>query len=60
MTTPSPLDAVEINLQPHYEIRNKKPVWITYKDGQEVVDVYSHQDENYSNMCSFNYCRCSQ
>jgi hypothetical protein len=50
----------------HSEYRcgeDRRPRWITtdVRTGEIISDEkYTHQDENYSNMCSSQYCRCTQ
>ena len=38
-----------------YVLIDKVPKW-QYSDGS--IDVYKHQDEDFSKICGFQYCRC--
>lgn len=41
--------------QPHYRKIDRRPVW---DKGNGEIEPYTHQDENYSNLCAARYCRC--
>lgn len=43
-----------------YRIVKRRPVWATINFDGEVIkeEEYTHQDQNFSNMCLSQYCRC--
>lgn len=40
---------------PRYQVVDRRPVWDL---GNGHTEPYTHQDENYSNLCAARYCRC--
>lgn len=43
-----------------YIVIDKAPRWVTFNlsTGDFETEPYTHQDENFSNMCALQYCRC--
>ena len=40
---------------------DRKPKWVSfYLDSGEIIseEKYNHQDENFSHLCTSDYCRC--